>query len=241
MLPTKATGFRLFKSANLIVWTDKIVKTIGEYSHIYFTSDEEIKEGDTLMHNVTKLIFKVLHSDPIDIVEQAYKTNRKVVASTDPSLGLPAIPQSFIEKYVEANGKIDEVELETESRASKTTPIQHNTNWVEHILKLTKDNKVIVVDDEQVQLNKLVSDIISTAPTKEYTIEELKEFIAKPDTLEEAFKKWFDEENEFKDMGFKGAKSPTPLEAFKAGVQWQKEQFALLESSLKARIHTGDF
>jgi len=73
----------------------------GRENHLYFTSDEEIKEGDWVMYN--------------NCIEQAgrvesqiaYHGFKKIIASTDPKLiadGVAQIPQAFIQKYVELGG-----------------------------------------------------------------------------------------------------------------------------------------
>jgi len=73
--------------------------------HLYFTTDEEIKEGDPVVWN--------------DKVERAgnNQLGRKIIATTDPKLikdGVAQIPQAFIEKYCRVGG-IDEVDVEYEN------------------------------------------------------------------------------------------------------------------------------
>lgn len=89
------------------------LSSTGSYSefhynkqHLYFTSSEEIKVGDWSI--VTYL--------DTNKQEAVYNTAggiiaEKVIATTDKSLGLPLIPQSFIEEYVKSSGEIKEVEL----------------------------------------------------------------------------------------------------------------------------------
>lgn len=76
--------------------------------HLYFVSDEEIQVGDwiydtVLMNRVEKAVY-----------DNTYLTRdwKKVVATTDKSLQLPSIPESFLKEYVEKNGSINEVEIE---------------------------------------------------------------------------------------------------------------------------------
>ena len=82
--------------------------------HLYLTSDEEIKEGDWyLFHGGLGL-----HPKLMQWKEKITKGKRyKIVATTDttffePIPYYPKIPQSFIEAYVKAEGKIDEVQVE---------------------------------------------------------------------------------------------------------------------------------
>jgi len=68
--------------------------------HLYITSDEEIKEGDWY---VSEKSFNVLR---VQKPERGYKpTGKKIISSTDKSLGLPEPSQGFIEKYVSEYNK----------------------------------------------------------------------------------------------------------------------------------------
>jgi len=109
-------------------------------------SDEEIKEGDwVICINNGVNHYKVIQNK-IPSAFQDVEGWKKIIASTDPSLGLPAIPQSFIEKYVIANGEIDEVELDTEERIHEGSTMKHVI--FKEKLKLTKDNEVCVISNE---------------------------------------------------------------------------------------------
>lgn len=103
----------------------------GTYFHLYFISNEEIQVGDLVIGLAAHLnkIYKVkdiTHNGnllQLDPKCEMYPTQfRKIVATTDPSLNLPLIPKSFIEEYVEANGKIDEVEIEAVMVFDKRQP-----------------------------------------------------------------------------------------------------------------------
>ena len=101
--------------------------------HLYFTSDEEIKEGVN-QYYIDKYTGKLSNSGGAQ-----YESKQNVViATTDKSLtvpkitnfgmqeecggvlqvkSLPKIQQSFIEAYVKAEGKIDKVMVEYEDKA----------------------------------------------------------------------------------------------------------------------------
>lgn len=109
-------------------WNGTGIKTY--VNHLYFTTDEEIKEGNwCIVTDVsgTKLVVKC---DEIGVMKSivssqiAYDSDlaRKVIASTDPKLhysvdyipnykDLPSPSQAFIEKYCKLGG-IDEVDVE---------------------------------------------------------------------------------------------------------------------------------
>jgi len=119
MLPTeKATGIvSRAKETNIIqlgatnprnqYWIDQ---------HLYITSDEKVTEGTKCYDLAGKVVyvqeideeFASIGSGMACPVEQL----RIIVASTDASLDLPLLPESFIKKYVEENGKIDEILVE---------------------------------------------------------------------------------------------------------------------------------
>lgn len=69
--------------------------------HLYFISDIEIKEGDWVLEKETGKVTKIVHTAGVT------KYGKKIEATTDPLLGLPFIPQSFIDEYVKAQGEIE--------------------------------------------------------------------------------------------------------------------------------------
>ena len=107
----------------LKIWTSNGLLTEGkgatvkaEYQHLYVLSTEKIKEGDWVFHLDSKTILKY------DLDEKANNTYKKIIATTDDSLGfsfkvnhgasttttftsLPRPSQQFIKKYVESYNK----------------------------------------------------------------------------------------------------------------------------------------
>ena len=73
--------------------------------HLYFTTDEEIKEGDLMMNLNGDAIYQ--HFGNGGDFEQW----NKIIATTDPELELPQPSQAFIKAYCEQGG-IDEVDVE---------------------------------------------------------------------------------------------------------------------------------
>jgi hypothetical protein len=83
-----------------------------EPQHLYITSNDEIKENDHCYHEKYKLwcnIHGVLGSvtGSPEYIKENY---RKIIASTDPTLKLPGIPEQFLQDYCKAGG-IAEVEV----------------------------------------------------------------------------------------------------------------------------------
>jgi len=127
MLPTEdKSNILLHKQNRSLFYTQVPIKEdmlLDNPQHLYFTSDDEIKEGDWYIDD-TDTIRKSLTSDKN--YWEVRKNEVKIIATTDTKLGyfqrepkspyfeqLPQIPQSFIEKYVKLGG-IDEVNVEYE-------------------------------------------------------------------------------------------------------------------------------
>lgn len=131
-LPTeKATSLYFDALTKKVLQNDLIELYKGDkaYSnfeprHLYFLSDEKIKDEDLVLHKnrvhrVSKnrgLYLSVYEFTNIDIRTDFCK---KIIAATDESIGdsLKALPRpsnEFLEAYCKANGKIEEVLVEVE-------------------------------------------------------------------------------------------------------------------------------
>lgn len=83
--------------------------SIGQYQHIYITSDEEIKDGDWMIRNNEQPI-KVTPNFFWDFGVRYYK----IILTTDQDLiadGIQAIDDKFLEWYVK-NSSCERVEIE---------------------------------------------------------------------------------------------------------------------------------
>ena len=72
---------------------------IGINQHLYIISDDEIKEGD---YYIIDDIPELLKNNGLKFIDDYCK---KVIATTDTSLGLPQPSKQFIEKYIEEYNK----------------------------------------------------------------------------------------------------------------------------------------
>ena len=115
--------------------------------HLYFTTNDTIKEGDYGIYNdhITQFTkdqgywcyideFGGFCDDAIDI--SRYK---KIVASTDPSFNLPQPSKAFIKKYCEKGG-INEVMIEFEEMYSEIGDIE-SIGW---FVKVNKNNEITI-------------------------------------------------------------------------------------------------
>jgi hypothetical protein len=145
MLPTKKS--RLSNRNGELSFADVGGSYTGNHNpqHLYFTSDEEIKEGDWWISIANGIPPNGPHNR-----KSMWVSNKKIVASTNLSLGLPAIPESFLKQYAAANGKIDKVKLSLECVVcfSDNGECKRAKECCEKLkLKLTITNEVVVVDE----------------------------------------------------------------------------------------------
>lgn len=138
-----------------------------KYYELYFISSRKIKEntktfneelnGDWYYNSIYKTIARIGNITEYDF---------KIESTTDKSLNLPLIPQSFVEEYVKSNGKIKEINIEVEPEYWRNNKIWFNEKEVDQnggnfvyqksITKTNPDNTVItydmvVIDEHSIQ------------------------------------------------------------------------------------------
>ncbi len=148
MLATEKASIILSES-NILVW-DKSTECLGGYKkdcvftpqHLYFLSNEKIKEGDWCYNKITKQITQA---------KTSFYGNFnwvKIIATTDISLGLPQPSKSFIQAFIRAynEGKpITKVLVEMEEYATETTyGLGIDCGIPLFRLKLNSSNEVII-------------------------------------------------------------------------------------------------
>lgn len=122
--------------------------------HLYFVSDEELKDGEWCYKNSMKKGNMIFEYDSSNIW---HKGAYKIVATTDESLvylinigrvryNLPQISQEFIENYCEVGG-IDEVDIEYENVGSNadTLGVPIDYEELEDIFKIKVDSNYCVI------------------------------------------------------------------------------------------------
>lgn len=152
--------------------------------HLYLVSNEKIGLGDWIVDIEYKWVgtAKKRHLDNPD-VNEVYK---KIVATTDKSLPLPPIPNSFIERWVRWQGDIAKVIVQTEivDLPQENLPDQ---DWIPtRRLKLTPypGNEVIILPIED-----------KTCSRKEMkdAVEAYREYVVRTGLLDApSFQAWFD-------------------------------------------------
>lgn len=137
--------------------------------HLYFISNKEVQVGDWYIaeRNTGKKLSKCCNKhEGMIISEHGYypydiEECKKVVATTDTSLNIPLIPQSFVEKYVKKNGVIDEVMIEMVQCFS--------FRKVRNSPKIRKDNTVIVSKVKNTWTRDEVIDLLNNMLHQGYT------------------------------------------------------------------------
>lgn len=109
--------------------------------HLYLLFGEDIKKGDWFYNKGVGVIMKDAggYNDNVGH-EHVDKILFKIIASTDVSLGLPLIPQLFVQYYAKKQGRIDKVNIEME----EWTEHQGTMGEKYHYIPKIKDNYVIV-------------------------------------------------------------------------------------------------
>ena len=121
---------------------ERILPINGKCQHLYITSDDEIKEGD---YSTDGSKVYLNGETRVEILRRCDLDQRKITASTDTSLNLPLIPESFINAYIKAynEGKpITEVSIEVMMGVTIVDEMQWENNKV--IIKTREDNTVII-------------------------------------------------------------------------------------------------
>lgn len=127
--------------------------------HLYFVSDEKVKEGDWFIYrnklynefkesvtpSVTTYIRKYPNNEVHEQFSEVYLSYcKKIVATTDISLGLPLIGNAFIAKYIKFKGDIDEVMLNVESYTETTYDGGIDISYPVKKVSVRDDNTVII-------------------------------------------------------------------------------------------------
>lgn len=135
-----------------------LINCTQSWQHLYFLSDEEIKEGDYVIEDIGGVVY-----GPIDR-ESIVENPKKIIATTDTSLrlteivkeddsiefpyitSLPQPSQSFIQKFVEEYNKGNVItEVMVEYEWNKTDKKIRQVEIFDDVLKINpKDNTITI-------------------------------------------------------------------------------------------------
>ena len=124
-----------------------------KHQHLYIISDDEIKLFDWVYNNKENIVEQITSKTQLIFVLEENKENqtfKKIIATTDASLGLPQPSQQFIEKYIEEYNKgnvITDVLVEYQTKLEWT--YSHSGNRIQEesnpFLKINhKDNTITI-------------------------------------------------------------------------------------------------
>lgn len=221
MLPTNSNNSHIgILKRNIDIINPLIYNSVGIFNtfawssqHLHFTTDEPIQKGDWYIHPFEDKVEKTQWVHIVALMNEAPKA-QKIIASTDLSLGLPAIPTAWIrDVYVPSNGTIMSVQIEMEEHPMNKATFAQNM----YQLKLTTNNEVVIVDEPVAfKLTKETAKMAQNAADPDGSIRAKITNILYPKV-----------DQELEDAAKKSASgSPYGQFHFKAGANWQKQQSA---------------
>ena len=138
MLPTndKTKLFigKVSKQLQDLAIADKDDTTLNQ--HLYLVSNDEIKEGDYFI-DYEEAIGRVVKDHITGFIENIQYP--KIMVSTNSSLNLTLIPDSFIKEYAAKEGKINEVYIDIDPRTNQVV-LSDNLDKEECIITPIKDS-----------------------------------------------------------------------------------------------------
>jgi len=165
----------LYKNKDLIYKNQFKKQTIGNYTyvnqHLYILSDDEIKEGDYVVLGDGKTLKRMYTKDVLDWANSYSSATKKIIASTDTSLGLPSPSEDFILKYVEMYNKNTPI---TEVMVEYTICYIGINKWGERGANYHKDNMREIEEEKEVLKVNLKDNTITIKKGKDtFTREEV--------------------------------------------------------------------
>lgn len=171
ILPTEKASLILSNDGNELMYDSNTVH-LGGYKkdcvftpqHLYFISDEISKVGDWYYDSHNNIILKATTQSDHNIYQ--YK---KVIASTDKSLGLPEPPLAFIHKYNCNWNKGNKIQLVMVNYSRND---YFGETCGQLIPKVDKNNQIIItgVQDSwtREELTKILADFLTDCWNKNY-------------------------------------------------------------------------
>ena len=152
----------------------RLVKMGCQAYHLYFTTDEEIKEGDWFINTGNHNIIMQAKKDGNSLAKEYCK---KIIATTDPKLiesGVSEIPTSFIEEYCKAGG-INEVYVECEGykvngMIDETTSYKLKVNPTDNTITTRLVEEKMYSLEDMIKLAKKVNETDFAFPIENWDI-----------------------------------------------------------------------
>ncbi len=172
MLPTEKAKIHLsskeilIESISFTGYSD-LYKSIPQ--HLYIISDEELKIGDVPyirngMMQFEHISTRIKKEKEIEVLESL--DAKKIIATTDKTLDLPLIPDSFLPTYINRyneGNQIKEVDLEMEEFTGfcdDGIPMTSSGDIYKGQQKLRKDNTIIIHLPEESKASEILNRIL---------------------------------------------------------------------------------
>ena len=136
--------------------------------HLYIISDDEIKEGDWCIDS-NRNIFQHKNHFPISIGQ------RKIITTTDSSLGLPQPSQQFIQKYIEEYNRGNII---TDVLVEYNYNPDLDNNW-----DLTKTNDIFKFNTKK-EFNDYVNCVKTNPKDNTITIKKVKDSYSREEVID---------------------------------------------------------
>ena len=190
MLPTEKARIQKAKDGSLHLINSDSCSPYFIPQHLYIVSDAEIKEGDWKYCSKTNYITQFVSKAKGSIADKC-KGCKKIEATTEINLGgffrgvqqtqLPQIPQSFIEAYVKAEGKITDCLVEVcwvHNCTKKSCTCEPMTTTCGHVkskfeVKTRPDNTIIIHEAKKYSRDEMIK---AWELGREYEVESNKGF-----------------------------------------------------------------
>ena len=139
------------KTKSVLMANKPVNDNYKEYINLYITSNEEIKEGDWFIidNKIHQCIGHYNHYICINKKGDSILpiSCKKIISSTDESLGLPKPSDSFISKYIEEYNKgniISDVLVEYEGKRKWMQEHIDTTSYIDYNLKVDSNNTITI-------------------------------------------------------------------------------------------------
>ena len=134
------------KEGDIAVYNGELYHINTHHKGITYKGKNATSGGGRTEYNYYTVLNMSKGTSSTEIIHYPYSRRFKpVVACSDPTLGLPAIPLTWIRYvYVPSNGSIKEVRLETDII---TNTRNHFEKYQVEFFKVTPDNEVVIVDE----------------------------------------------------------------------------------------------
>lgn len=143
MLSTKDKSFFFETTNGEITLTSAIhpnyLNHNWNHQHLYLVSDREIGPYEWFYASDHMSINKNEWKNS-KALKQEFPWYHKIEATTDKSLGLPLIPTSFIEEYIQKQGKIDKVYIRTQTFSNGESLVFYKVTDREVVVMPVKDS-----------------------------------------------------------------------------------------------------